>query len=176
MPCTELGPAAQDVCAHGFSYASATEANTSTNTSISTDAAMDATSAVTAEASGAHKRTSSGRPKTSFDSHTTHCDSDAQANTDASSSAVTKANVAYGNDSKRIKSEGSARGPNKTGKTDVERLQLCAYLRQGVDRYSDVYVHRVILDILLLAWYTTLPQMDYLAVGIDLHVMVLLNL
>jgi hypothetical protein len=45
--------------------------------------------------------------------------------------------VSFGNDSKRV---GGSRGPNKTGRTDAERAQVRAYLRQGVDRYVEALV------------------------------------
>lgn len=152
VPCTELGPAAQDVCANGFSYATSIEdSNTASITTATTSSSssalaadgtteMDVTSS-SAQESGATKRTITGRRKTSYDSHTT-ADPESAADVPGGDStgkddgAVVKANVAFGNDSKRIKPEGGtlARGPNKTGKTDAEKVQLRAYLRQGVDR------------------------------------------
>jgi hypothetical protein len=57
---------------------------------------------------------------------------------DSTGANATGTTAPFGNDSKRpIKeggSYGSGRGPNKTGKTEAEKLQLRAYLRQGVDR------------------------------------------
>jgi hypothetical protein len=58
---------------------------------------------------------------------------------DSTSAISSGAAAPFGNDSKRPPKEGgsygSGRGPNKTGKTEAEKLQLRAYLRQGVDRW-----------------------------------------
>jgi hypothetical protein len=144
VPCTELGPAAHDVCKNGFTYEPIPDGTASA--AMDTDGAIDTVvsgeDVTTSAKSVGSKRTAAalqpaGASTDVHSAETTNADA-STAGTD-STSAISSGTVApFGNDSKRTPKEGgsygSGRGPNKTGKTEAEKLQLRAYLRQGVDR------------------------------------------
>ena len=121
VPSTELGPAAQDVCRDGFSYASATSESVAVGTAIGTSNIAPAADSSCVEINGGlvgSKRSS-------------------EENIDVTdSTTVTTSRQPFGNDNKRA--PGGGRGGQRTGKTDAERVQVRAYLRQGVDRYEDI--------------------------------------
>jgi len=109
VPSTELGPAARDVCANGFSYASPEDA-------VESPAATSTTSDV---AVGSKRNIDGGS-------------SSADAATAMDTSATEGAVVSFGNDAKKVRH--LPKGGNRTGKTDAEKTMLRSYLRQGVDR------------------------------------------
>ena len=140
MPSTELGPAARDVCANGFSYASADDTDAITNSfptttyasqrgvatqsSSSTDASSNEADA--AVPSVGHKRAHDGSTSTT----TTVME---ETSMDVTPAGDATQAVSFGNDAKKPRS--APKGGNRTGKTDAERTLIHSYLRQGVDRY-----------------------------------------
>ncbi len=141
MPSTELGPAARDVCANGFSYASADDSDAITNafptttyisqrggakaqSSSRTDAPSSASESESVPSVGA-KRNHEGTTTT-----TTTAVEESSMDVTAAGDA---AQVSFGNDTKKPRS--TPKGGNRTGKTDAERTMIRSYLRQGVDRY-----------------------------------------
>jgi hypothetical protein len=144
VPCTELGPAAQDVCKNGFTYEPIPDAaaTTAMDTEGATETVVSDAGVTTSTERVGNKRTAAalqpaGASTDVHSAETTNADASA-AGTDSTSANATGTAAPFGNDSKRPVKEGgsygSGRGPNKTGKTEAEKLQLRAYLRQGVDR------------------------------------------
>lgn len=111
VPSTELGPAARDVCANGFSYASPEDATVEPSVSASS----------TSTAAVGSKR--------NIDGSASSAEADTAMETGV---AEDTAVVSFGNDSKKVRH--LPKGGNRTGKTDVEKTMLRSYLRQGVDR------------------------------------------
>lgn len=159
IPSTELGPAAQDVCRDGFYYDAipGTEATGADGTTgaAGADAGPDADAgaccadgsadAVTgtveaetvADSAAGHKRSAATALDTPTEGTAVSSTADASAEDNSLPAQSAKVNAPFGNDSRRIpNSSGAVKGPNKTGRTDAEKLQVRAYLRQGVDRYA----------------------------------------
>jgi hypothetical protein len=144
VPCTELGPAAHDVCKNGFTYEPFPDAaaTTAMDTEGSTETVVSGVDVNSAAERVGHKRTAAAlqpaNASTSVHSADTITADAPSAGADITSANATGTAAPFGNDSKRPVKEGgsygSGRGPNKTGKTEAEKLQLRAYLRQGVDR------------------------------------------
>jgi hypothetical protein len=145
VPCTELGPAAHDVCKNGFTYEPIPDgtATTAMDTEGATETVVSGVDVnSTAERVG-NKRTAAAALQpanaSTSDNSAEATSADAPSAGADSTGAISSGTAApFGNDSKRPVKEGgsygSGRGPNKTGKTEAEKLQLRAYLRQGVDR------------------------------------------
>lgn len=141
MPSTELGPAARDVCANGFSYAAASDTNAITNsfptitytsqrgtTQSTTTTSATGSESSTESTSAGNKRALDGTPLTTTTATTSHTEEcmDVVAAADATHEK------SFGNDTKKPRS--APKGGNRTGKTDAEKSLIHSYLRQGVDR------------------------------------------
>jgi len=141
VPSTELGPAARDVCANGFSYASADESDAITNAFPTTTyisqrgGAAQSSSSTDAPTSVAESESESAAPsvgaKRNHDGTTTTAVEETSMDVTSTGDAT---QVSFGNDTKKPRS--TPKGGNRTGKTDAERTMIRSYLRQGVDRYT----------------------------------------
>lgn len=129
------------MCASGFSYADADDADAFTNIFPATTYASQLTAgqnkinsaasdnnADEAVLSVGHKRSHDGATSAAS------ANSTEDSTMDVSPAVNAPQEISFGNDTK--KSRSTPKGGNRTGKTDAERTMIRSYLRQGVDRCS----------------------------------------
>jgi hypothetical protein len=146
VPSTELGPAARDVCAKGFSFATTTlEEDRLVLYSSSKAATSCSDSGGDGQKDGAAKNNKRKNNSAWYNNASSGtADTAAQAETPTVAEEAVVPKVSFGNDTKRVRGAGAGAGEvevgggidrvTSTGKTVVEQVQLRGYLRQGVDR------------------------------------------
>jgi hypothetical protein len=145
VPSTELGPAARDVCAKGFSFATTTlEEDRLVLNSSSKAATSCSDSGGDGQKDGAAKNNKRKNNSAWYHNASSGtADTAAQAETPTVAEETVVPKVSFGNDTKRVRGAGAGEGEGRgcgidrvtsTGKTVVEQVQLRGYLRQGVDR------------------------------------------